>query len=352
MTLIVSKRTRKLSPLFALVSLGAAAACSVEDLKFVPDSELQAPDEGDAGETSSGGSNGKAGGSSKAGTSSNHGGGGSSAAGAATGGTNNVAGLGGVGGIGAGGMPPLGGAGGTGMAGMPQMCPGVRAPRDQPLIDDFEDGNAGLPNMPMMGGRAGGWYVVSDGTMGGMVMPPADPNRPPNPDKPGAPMNGVMTSYALHLGGYGFKKWGVTVATSFSNVPGRTLPCPYDVSAFGPDGGIRFYIKGNVFDKVVRFGLRTQETTPVADGGFCDPDKMLCYDVHSSEITVPAGWTQISVPFSKLRQLQGSMMGLNLAHVIGIEFAVHGMDSVPSGTCPDPGGTCAFDFWVDQIEFF
>jgi hypothetical protein len=234
----------------------------------------------------------------------------------------------------------------AGMAGMPGgMCPTVRAIKEQPLIDDFEDGNAGLP-MPMMGGRAGGWWIVTDpDSPMATIMPPADPTRPPNPDKPGY----NMTSYAMHVKGSGFRGWGASVGATLLSIPDRATPCPYDLSAFA-GGGIRFYLKGTTGDGIVRFGLQTQETSTVADGGFCDPTKQECYDVFSYEVPVSMMWTQVSVPFAKLEQLNGQMMDKNLAHELAIEFAVHGAANTQSGTCVDP--LCSFDLWIDQIELF
>jgi hypothetical protein len=234
------------------------------------------------------------------------------------------------------------------MGGMPPLtqCPTPHSPKDQPLIDDFEDGNAGLP-MPMMGGRAGGWYVVTDGTMG-MVVPPADPNKPPNPDRPGydAAMNG-MAGYALHLSGGGFQDWGATIGTDLLHLPELDKRCPYYIEGFQ---GIRFFIKGNVADGFVRFTLLTQETADLANGGFCDPARVKCFDNFGKEVPVGMGWKQEFVRFTELRQAGGSMMDLNVTHALAIEFAAHGAKSTPTGTCPD--GKCAFDFWVDQLEFF
>lgn len=339
----LSQHCRRLVPslFFPVIVL---AACSVRQLEFVPDSQLEMS-EGDSNTgatSSSAGSKNKAG-SGSGGSSSM--GGKTSTAGTSSGGTTTV------GGTGTAGSPPQGGMGG--MGGMPPMtCPTVRSAKNQPLIDDFEDGNAGLP-MPMMGGRAGGWYVVSD-DMSPMatLTPPADPTRPPNPVMPGyvdpnMMMPGMM-GYALRLNGRGFRGWGAEIATNFLFIPELGKACPYYIEGFQ---GIRFFIKGQVADDVVRFGLATQETVDIKSGGFCDPDKTKCYDTFSYEISpVPTDWTQVSIPFAKLEQLQGSMMGLNLTHVIGIEFAVHGAQNTTTGICPD--NLCAFDLWIDQIEFF
>lgn len=333
---MLSKSSRRLAPSL-LLSVIVLGACSVRQLTFVPDSELEedANTGGTSSTVSTGGTKNTAGKGS--GGSSTTTGGKTSMAGSESGGTTSVAGSG------TGGSAPPGGSGG-----MPPLtqCPTPHSPQNQPLIDDFEDGNAGLP-MPMMGGRAGGWYVVTDGTMG-IVMPAADPTRPPNPDRPGydAAMNG-MQGYALHLSGGGFKDWGADIATNFLYVPELRKPCPYYIEGFQ---GIRFYIKGNVADGFIRFSLQTQETTDVANGGFCDPDKVKCYNNFSKEIPITMDWKQQAVRFTELKQAAGSMMDLNLTHALGIEFIAHGATSTPMGTCPD--NLCTFDFWVDQIEFF
>jgi len=224
------------------------------------------------------------------------------------------------------------------------MCPvpTVQGNVAEPLIDGFEDGNAGLE---MKGGRAGGWYVLSDGTMPptAMIMPPADPSMPPNPVCNGA---GFMSKCAMRLTGGGFRAWGASIGTNFLHVPNRMLPCPYDVSQYV---GVRFQIKGYVADNIVRVGVFTTDTVTIPNGGTCDDTKQKCYDNFSIEISPTGMWNLIQVPFDDLRQLQGGMMKLNRAHVLGLEFGVHGGGSVAGGACPD---SCNFDFWIDNVEFY
>lgn len=330
---MLSKPIRRLAP--GLCTLTLLGACSVRQLSFVPDSELE--DDSNTSGTSSVSTGGK---NSSGGKSSS---GGSDSGGSATttGGKTSTGGTTSMSGSNAGGSGPQGG-----MGGMPPLtqCPTPHSPKNQPLIDDFEDGNAGLP-MPMMGGRSGGWYIITDGTMG-ITQPEA--GKPPNPDRPGydAAMNG-MQGAALHFSGGGFTDWGADIATNLLYIPELRKACPYYIEGFQ---GIRFFIKGFSADGFVRFNLSTQETATIADGGFCDPDKVKCYDQFSKEVPVSMDWKQQAVRFTELKQLGGSMMDLNLTHAMGIEFVAHGAASTANGTCPD--NLCAFDFWVDQIEFF
>lgn len=341
MAKVVSRQLRNVSPLLALV---VVAACSVEDLQFVPDSELAMAGAGDVGSgatTSNAGKGNTSSGSSTGGTTSEGGddSGGTTSAGSDMGGSSALAGRAGAA---TGGMPPLGGMGGMGGMGMVACPAGARAYKDQPLIDDFEDGNGGLP-MPMMGGRAGSWYVVTDANSPMAVLfPPAD--KTPNPI-----MMGFSSKFGMNFNGHGFRGWGVSLATNMLTIPDRKWPCAYDVSAHT---GVKFVLRGAVADNTVRFGVTTVETTSLEFGGSCDPMRETCYDVFSYEINpVPAMWTQFTIPFDKLQQLNGGTMDFDRSHVFGIEFAVHGAQSSQGGVCVD-GGQCKFDVWIDTVEFY
>lgn len=286
------------------------AACSVDtsDITFVRDEAFdQGGALGNAG-VSNGGALNKAGSDGKAGS----GGGGVS-----TGGSKLTAGSD------AGGSAPAGGTGGTG-GGMPLDCPMVIGPADQKLLDDFEDGDAGLP---AVGGRRGGWYLANDGT--GMQMPMLGPNMPPNPATPGA----MMTDYAMRTSGSGFTVWGANVGLVLLFGPPGRAPCPYDLSNYR---GLRLFVRGTIQDSLLRVQIPTVDTHQPAQGGTCMD---ACGDHYGKEVMVTPSWGQVNVDFNQMvQQGHGREFPFDLSQALNIEFAVH-----PNGN---------FDFWIDQLEFY
>lgn len=295
--------------------LGGAllAACSVDtsDITFIRD---EAFDEGGVGNGGvvgnagvlNGGALNKAGSDGKAGS-----------GGAATGGSKLTAGSD------AGGSEPVGGTGGAGGS-MAMDCPMVAGAADQTLLDNFEDGDAGLP---MVGGRRGGWYLANDGT--GMQMPMLGANMPPNPTTPGA----MMTSYAMRTSGSGFTVWGASVGLVLLFGPPGRAPCPYDLSNYR---GLRLFVRGTIADSVLRVQIPTVDTHQPAQGGTCMDS---CGDHYGKEVMVTPSWGQVNVDFNQMTQQgHGREFPFDLSKALNIEFAVH-----PNGN---------FDFWIDQIEFY
>lgn len=332
--------SKQLRGLAQLLGLTLVVACSVEDLQFVPDSELEMPDEGDAGTGathSSGGSgtSNKAGSSNKAGTDAGTGGSSSSTGGKAIGGgsTGGNSALAGRGGSDVAGGPPLGGSGGG--TTMPE-CPTPAGDPMQPLLDDFNDMNAGLP-MPMMAGRAGGWYITADGTGGKLTQPTDMLNLPPNPvEKPDFNMKG----YALRFAGSGFSDWGVALGVTLLNVPGRP-PCPYDLSRHST---ISFWIRGTVTPSMgvteqFRVNLVTTETADMQRGGTCDSARERCFDNYQMTFNdITPTWKQVVMKFADFKQQGfGTVKPKDMHHVMNIEFAVPAHNT--------------FDISLDQIEF-
>lgn len=322
--------------LLAALSSGAGAACSVDTsgVTFIDDGDFATfiSGSGSVDPNTSGASSGKNGGSGGSASVSH---GGSTTSAGKAGATSATAGSAGSGkaGSGSGGML-TGGAGGAGMqvgAGAPAvggavMCPLVSSNPMDALVDDFEDGDAGLP---MRGGRVGGWYIATDGT-GVLEVPATDPNMPPALSRPGYDGRG----YAFRAEGGYFTDWGAVMGVSLLAPPGRPL-CPYDVT---PQRAVTFYLKAAVSDDELRVNLPTTETLDKALGGTCQTSEK-CDDHFGITLTgLPVVWTQVTVPFDKLTQAGwGTAKRLDLRHVLDIEFSLK--------------ASTTFDVWIDQVEF-
>lgn len=324
---------------FAVLTGATGAACSVDTsgVTFINDRDFATYVSGSSStDTNSSGTSSNANTAGSGGTTSvAHGGsatsGGKAGAGSATAGSTSTGKAGSSsGGTGSGGTgvqvgagaPPMGGS----AAGGAMMCPLVSSNPADTLIDDFEDGDAGLP---MRGGRAGGWYVATDGT-GVLEVPATDPNMPPALSRPGYDGRG----YALRAEGGYFTDWGVVMGMSLLSAPGRP-PCPYDVT---PQRALTFYLKALVSDYELRVNLATTETLEKALGGTCQTNEK-CDDHFGITLTdLPVTWTQVTIPFDKLTQAGwGTAKRLDLRHVLNLEFSLH--------------ADVSFDVWIDQVEF-
>jgi hypothetical protein len=323
------------------VAVGSVlAACSVDtsDLHFVPDEALTATagnlGTGDTGSgatgaddaggaATSGGSPGTGGSGNKAGAT------GKAGAGTGTGGVN-TAGAPGTAGFTNGGNQPLGG-----MGGMPLNCPGAVANRNEPLIDNFDDGDPGLP-LPPLGGRVGGWFVVNDGSAFGTQVPPAnDPTRPPKPVAPGFDGRG----YALVTNGKGFMQWGAGLGMTFSNGPNMKA-CVYDAAIHA---GIRFRAMGSITgpDPLLHVHVVTTDVADREHSGNCDALNEKCYDNFNFDVALTGAgkWQEVIVPFAEVKQAGwGAPKKFYPNHLLNLEF-VAGVDA-------------SFDFAIDQVEFY
>ena len=318
---------------FVVVALGAApAACSVDtsDVHFLPDDVLA---KADANANDAGGAPDAGGVANRGGVANVAGvvgkGGTTAKAGAGTGGSRPTAGAP-TGGAPAGGSGSTGGRGGAG--GNPAQCPTAAGDRKKLLIDDFDDGDSGLPDPPQAG-RMGGWYVVSDLTPGAVQVPPNDPSRPPIPDMPG--VGGV--GFALHTQGTGFTTWGAGFGVTLLN--GSTnMACPYDASVYT---GVRVSLQGNIVgtDPLLQFHFVTTDVADMEHGGTCDAKTEKCYDNFTAYIDVPSTWKSIDIPFTALKQAGwGASKKLYPSHVVNLEFI--------------SAADADFDFWIDQVEFY
>jgi hypothetical protein len=195
---------------------------------------------------------------------------------------------------------------------------------NSPMIDDFEDGD-GL--ILIVAGRNGAWYASNDGTS--MQTPKPGTSLVPTDLKPARDMS---TRGARTTGGP-FNNWGALIGAPLSVKGG--LAYPYDVSAYQ---GIRFWVKNvsNAWNAAKKLRVSLPMTGTVTGTG-CTT----CNDHFAADVDLFANWTQVSVPFSSLKQ-QGYgkplLNGPDLKHVIFLEFAV--------------GAHLAFDFYIDDVELY
>jgi hypothetical protein len=179
------------------------------------------------------------------------------------------------------------------------------------LIDDLEDGNA---DVGAVDGRAGGWYVSTDGT--GTATP-----------KSGSPIPeaGGMPGKAVHVSGTGLTGWGASLAASIAD---PTMGC-YDASKFT---GISVSLKGTgaVWVSVLTAGVR---------GAAAD-----MRNHYKKQVTLTGEWQTVTIAFSELTQPGGwgIMVPFDASKLYGIDFGP------VTATAP---ATTSYDFWVDNLSF-
>jgi hypothetical protein len=186
----------------------------------------------------------------------------------------------------------------------------VTAKGDQPLIDDFEDGN---PIISTFENRVGFWGLFKDTDSSGTFLPlmPAPRPQPTRENR-----------IALHAVGGELRSWGATVQFAFQ-------PSCYDASvyagiAFSAKGPGRFYV-----------GVREVRVVPVQWGGTCMHD---CYDTHQKKVDLSAHWQQFSLKWGELRQRGYNSPPLDTTRINSFGFLIQ------SGDTP-------FDIWLDDVKF-
>ena len=214
--------------------------------------------------------------------------------------------------IGMGGEPTDGGAQTEGGA------PGVT---ESPMIDDFEDGD-GL--ILAVSGRSGAWYASNDGTdtqtpKPGQSLVPSTLN----------PARGASTRGARTSGG-SFNIWGALIGTPLKNDSS-----PYDISGYQ---GVRFWVKSvsNAWNAAKKMRVALPMTGTV-NGSGCT----VCNDHFAAEFNLSSTWTQVSVPFSALKQAGTGkpLLGApDLKHVISLEFGI--------------AAHAVFDVYLDDVELY
>jgi hypothetical protein len=184
-----------------------------------------------------------------------------------------------------------------------------------PLIDDFEDGNASIaPNE----GRSGAWMIYNDGT--GKETPAHGAIWHPVP----IPGGRGTSRYALHTWGGVFKNWGITGGF------GLATPRCYDASAYD---GVKFWAKGP--GRIV-FTAKMTQVVAVEDGGTCRDN---CYDVHRKAIALGKRWSAYTIKWTELAQQgQGQPIPFDPRSLHAMGFFVYAEDT-------------PFDFWIDDVTF-
>jgi hypothetical protein len=138
---------------------------------------------------------------------------------------------------------------------------------------------------------------------------------------------------AAHTFGGPFPTWGALIGSSLAT--NGSEAAAYDVSGHT---GIKLWVRSGATSlyaaKQVRLNLPTPATT---SGGGCS----VCNDHFGVDVPLTSKWTQITVPFSSLRQTGYGMPRLfapDLSHVMAIQLMF--------------AKNVSFDLWVDDIVFY
>lgn len=208
----------------------------------------------------------------------------------------------------------LGAATGT-PAPLERCSPVVAGSGRQPLIDDFEDGDA---RVLVTDNRAGYWLAYSDGT-GQQV-----PRKGVVPTASRIPGGRGDSVFGLHSTGTRFAKWGAILAVELS--PRRC----YDASFYA---GVSFWARGRA---TLRVAAKMTQVVGEEFGGSCTKD---CSDTHGALRTLTPSWTKYVLYWSELQQRGfGAPVPFDPRSLYSIEFAI--LERQPP-----------YDFWLDDVAF-
>jgi hypothetical protein len=195
-------------------------------------------------------------------------------------------------------------------------CAAATATGDDPLIDDFEDGDI---NTLIQDGRDGTWY------------PYASTDDPQPLFELTAEDAAPDSSVSLHTSGTGYEWSGVGFGLRWSALDseGNWVECMYDASVYE---GIHFWAKGSGVD--IRLTIAVPESLPPDSGGSCAND---CWDHPGIDFEPTSDWREYYVPFSAMlpRSLVGGLDPSRL-RTVQWEFA------------PDT----AYELWLDDVGFY
>lgn len=194
-----------------------------------------------------------------------------------------------------------------------QTCTPTTGTGQNPLIDDFEDGDEVLTPRE---GLNGAWYQYEQSagdhhlTITELTTPRLD------------------SRWAAHTAGSDHGEWaGIGVALSAG--------CVYDASRYV---GVHFWIRGQ--SAPIYVALLTPGVIPYSQGGTCTKEEEgLCWDAYRASITVTEQWREVFIPFSSFEQLgYGPNAGaIDLTRLESLQF-----QSQPS----------AFELWIDDVSFY
>jgi hypothetical protein len=195
------------------------------------------------------------------------------------------------------------------------------------LIDDFEQHS---PNIILLHGRNGPWYVFNDGTAGGVQSPFTIAAVTGAGASPGS-------TAALHMTATGFKSWGAGVGADFVNTALKKVV--YDVS---PYSGVSFYAKIGTTGSTTSLKVLFPDAYSDPDGGKCGGTTvgMECNDHLFLAVTgLSTTWAVYQVLFSKLGQV-----GYGLPQSKLDPTSVYSVQFTQSNTLP-------IDLWIDDLSF-
>lgn len=194
-----------------------------------------------------------------------------------------------------------------------QTCTPSTGTGQDPLIDDFEDGDEVLTQRE---GLAGAWYKYEQ-TVGDHHLTITELTSPR-----------LGSRWAAHTAGSDHGEWaGVGV--------GLSAGCVYDASRYV---GVHFWIRGQ--SDPVYVALLTPGVIPYSQGGTCTKeDEGLCWDAYRASITVTEQWREVFIPFSSFEQLgYGPNAGaIDLTRLEALQFQ---------------SDSSAFDLWIDDVSFY
>lgn len=182
-----------------------------------------------------------------------------------------------------------------------------------PMIDDFEDGNARLL---LREGRGGAW--MSNGA--------AEAKQTPRPGSIAFPVRsaGRAGRYALRM-----RTERLTTAAAGLNADLAPGHC-YDASAYA---GIEFWAKGS---GRIFFGPTMIDVMERKWGGLCEQN---CYDRHQAAADLGAEWKPYRFLWKDLEQGGwGHQVPFDPARLLSVGFSVE-MPDTPS------------EFWIDDVRF-
>lgn len=181
---------------------------------------------------------------------------------------------------------------------------------NQPLIDDFEDGDDAVLKLEE---REGLWRWARD-TDDPRSAPALLPIPRPNPTS--------SNRMALHVKGGRLQEWGAVVEFNFK-------PSCYDASSYA---GLTFQAKGpgRVF-----VAPREVGTIPEAEGGTCVD---ACYNPHVSKVELEPRWKTYRIEWREFEQRGYGRPPFDPTRLHSIAFLIRTEDT-------------PYDVWIDSVAF-
>jgi hypothetical protein len=200
------------------------------------------------------------------------------------------------------------------------------------MIDDMEDPDEAILSTD---GRHGAWFVLNDGSDGGVQAPAMGAPF----DMTAIPGGRGASMYAVHTSGHGFTTWSPLIGFWLNKLPSAFKQL-YDASRYN---AITFYARtspsdASNFSAQVRVQFPDRDTDP--DGQVCTADGSKgCSDHFGKTILLTSEWVKYTVRFSSLQQagFGAQAASFDAAHLYGIQFQFA------------LGST--FDCWIDDIAF-